>query len=90
MRKDLETTGRPFGEFLTGGNAAKPGQIDEQIAIVRQLEIQGKKVAVPSALKGRGDDSDGPASEEKAKRKVRRDARKRARQAGHSDAKPNG
>lgn len=43
--------GRPFGEFIHGGNAAEPGQIDPQIRIVKQLEIQGKKVTVPEALK---------------------------------------
>ena len=42
MQQDLEAIGRPFGEFISGGNAAKPGQIDKQIAIVKQLEINGK------------------------------------------------
>ena len=29
MQQDLETIGRPFGEFIPGGNAAEPGQIDK-------------------------------------------------------------
>ena len=44
MQQDLEAIGRPFGEFIPGGNAAEPGQIDKQIEIVKQLEIRGKTV----------------------------------------------
>ena len=35
MQKDLESIGRPFGEFIPGGNATAPGQIDRQIEIVK-------------------------------------------------------
>ena len=51
MQQDLEAIGRPFGEFIPGGNATPPGQIDKQIEIVKQLEIKGKRVTVPEALK---------------------------------------
>jgi hypothetical protein len=44
MQRDLKVIGRPFGEFIPGGNAAEPGQIDKQIEIVKQLDIRGKKV----------------------------------------------
>ena len=50
MQRDLEAIGRPFGEFILGGNAAEPGQIDKQIEIVKQLEIQGKKVVFYSSF----------------------------------------
>ena len=47
LTADLKTNGRPFGEFVPGGNAAPPGQIDKQIAQVKKLVIQGKTVIVP-------------------------------------------
>ena len=50
LQQDLESIGRPFGEFIPGGNAAKPGQIDKQIQLVKQLDIKGKTVTVPRAL----------------------------------------
>ncbi|MEO2048219.1 MAG: sulfatase/phosphatase domain-containing protein [Pirellulales bacterium] len=54
MRKlltaDLKSHGRPFGEFVLGGNAAPGGQIDEQIAMVKTLTIRGKKVIVPKNI----------------------------------------
>ncbi len=53
MQQDLEVIGRPFGEFIPGGNAAEPGQIDKQIEIVKQLEIKGKTVTVPESVEGR-------------------------------------
>jgi arylsulfatase A-like enzyme len=43
----IQSIGRPFGEFLPGGNASPPGQVDAQIALVKQIEIQGKNVSVP-------------------------------------------
>ena len=39
--------GRPFGEFVHGGKAAPPGQIDAQIKQVKQLSVQGKNVTEP-------------------------------------------
>ena len=51
MQRDLEVIGRPFGEFIPGGNAAAPGQIRKQIEFVKQLDIRGKTVTVPKALR---------------------------------------
>ena len=84
MRQDLEQIGRPFGEFIPGGNAAQPGQIDKQIEIVKQLDIKGKTVTVPKALKKALGATDEPTAD-KANRKEKREARKKSRQA----AKPN-
>ena len=44
---DLESIGRPYGELVPGGNAAEPGQVDEQLEFVRQCRIQGKNVILP-------------------------------------------
>ncbi len=49
LREDLERMGRPFGEFVPGGNAVPPGQIDEQIAMVKKVKIDGKNVSVVDA-----------------------------------------
>ncbi|MDG1363646.1 MAG: sulfatase-like hydrolase/transferase [Akkermansiaceae bacterium] len=85
MQQDLEAIGRPFGEFISGGNAAKPGQIDKQIAIVKQLEINGKKVTVPEALKKDPGVTDEPTPDDKAKRKAKREVRKKAREQAKSN-----
>ena len=74
MQQDLEAIGRPFGEFIPGGNAAEPGQVDKQIAIVKQLEIKGKMVTVPEALKKDPGSADEPTPDDKAKRKEKRSA----------------
>ncbi len=87
MQQDLEAIGRPFGEFIPGGNATESGQIDKQIAVVKQLDIRGKKVTVPAALKGRAGVSDALAPDGKARRQAKREARKKARQQGKSDSK---
>ncbi len=50
LTRDLESFDRPFGEFVPGGNASPPGQIDKQVELVKQLKIQGKKVIVPEGL----------------------------------------
>jgi len=84
MQQDLEAVGRPFGEFIPGGNAAKPGQIDKQIAIVKQLEIRGKKVTVPEGFKGEARDSDEPVPDDRGKRKAKREVRKKAREEARS------
>ena len=84
MQQDLEAIGRPFGEFIPGGNAAEPGQIDKQIEIVKQLEIRGKTVTVPEALKKDLGVTDEPAPDDKAKRKAERDARRKAREEAKS------
>jgi len=64
LREDIERMHRPFGEFVPGGNAAAPGQIDEQIAMVKKVKIDGKSVSVTG----------GQADEESAAR-VRRKTR---------------
>lgn len=88
MQRDLEAIGRPFGEFIPGGNAAEPGQIDKQIAIVKQLEIRGKKVTVPKALKGKVRVTE-PTPDDKAKKKAKREARKKAREEAKSNNQKN-
>ncbi len=85
LQQDLESIGRPFGEFIPGGNASAPGQIDEQIEIVKQLDIQGKKVTVPGPLKRKVEVTDEPTSNDKAKKQAKREARKKARHASKSD-----
>ena len=47
----IEKIGRPFGEFVYSGNAALPGQVEDEIHIVKQIEVKGKKVIVPEQLK---------------------------------------
>lgn len=79
MQQDLEAIGRPFGEFIPGGNAAEPGQIDEQIAMVKQIEIQGKKVTVPAGLK-KSEVTEEPDADDNVKKKAKREARKKARE----------
>ena len=79
MEKDLEAVGRPFGEFIPGGNAAEPGQIDKQIEIVKQLIIKGKTVTVPEDLKKNFGVAEEPNQDDKAKRKKKREARKKTR-----------
>ena len=79
MEKDLEAVGRPFGEFIPGGNAAEPGQIDKQIEIVKQLTIKGKTITVPEDLKKNFGVSKEPNQDDKAKRKKKREARKKTR-----------
>ena len=85
MQQDLEVIGRPFGEFIPGGNAAQPGQIDKQIEIVKQLEIKGKTVTVPEDLKKDLGITDEPTPDDRAKRKAEREARKKARQEAKSN-----
>ena len=55
---DLESFGRPFGEFVSGGNAAPPGQIREQLELVKKIRIEGKNVVLPD---GRTTDGKGGA-----------------------------
>jgi len=47
----LQTFDRPYGEFIPGGNAAAPGQLEKQFELVKQLKIKGKDVVVPPGLK---------------------------------------
>ena len=84
MQKDLVSIGRPFGEFIPGGNATAPGQIDRQIEIVKKLKIKGKTVTVPESLKRGLGVSDEPTLDiltKKEKREVRRQSRKARRKA---------
>ncbi len=80
MQKDLEAIGRPFGEFIPGGNATAPGQIDRQIDIVKKLKIKGKTVTVPESLKKSLGVSD-EATLDKVTKKEKREARRKAREA---------
>jgi arylsulfatase A-like enzyme len=80
LQQDLKAIGRPFGEFVPGGNAAKPGQINEQIAMVKQIEIKGKKVIVPEGLKRNPGEAEEPSTDNKVKKKAKREARKKARE----------
>jgi hypothetical protein len=77
MKKDLEAIGRPFGEFIPGGNATDPGQIDRQIEIVKKLKIKGKTITVPESLKkGLGVSYEPPL--DKLIKKEKREARRKA------------
>ena len=49
LTADLVSHGRPFGEFVPGGNAAPGGKIDEQIELVKTLKIEHKTVIVPKS-----------------------------------------
>lgn len=89
MRQDLEVIGRPFGEFIPGGNAAKPGQISKQIEIVKQLEIKGKTVTVPRALKGKPAATAEPDPEDKARNRPKREVRRKAREQARSNSQKN-
>ena len=85
MHQDLEAIGRPFGEFIFGGNAAEPGQVDNVIQIVKQLQIRGKTITVPD---NPGKDvvvTDDAFADDKMKKKALREARRKARQ----ETKPN-
>ncbi|MEM9366586.1 MAG: sulfatase-like hydrolase/transferase [Planctomycetota bacterium] len=84
MQRDLEAIGRPFGEFIPGGNAAPSGQIEKQIELVKQVEIQGKKITVPGVLKENRGVTDEPSSDDKASKKAQREARRRARREAKS------
>lgn len=90
MQQDLQAIGRPFGEFIPGGNAAKPGQISKQIKIVKQLEIKGKTVTVPEALKQDIDVTDEPPHVDKAKRRAEREIRRNAREEARKKAGEKG
>ena len=47
MKVKLESIGRPYGEFISGGNASPPGQIDEQLSLIKRIGIQGKRITLP-------------------------------------------
>ena len=85
MQQDLKLIGRPFGEFIPGGNAALPGQIDKQIELVKRLDIQGKKVTVPKGLTKNLGITDEPTPDDKATKKAEREARRKAREEAKSN-----
>ena len=86
MQQDLEVIGRPFGEFISGGNAAEPGQVDRQIRIVKQLQIRGKTITVPDHLGKDVGVTDDSSADAKAKKKAMREARRKARQETKSNS----
>jgi len=47
----IKTTGRPYGEFVPGGNAMPPGQAAQQQEMARRMKIQGKNVVLPGDLR---------------------------------------
>ena len=90
LQVDLEAIGRPFGEFIPGGNAVEPGQIDKQIEMVKQLDIQGKKVVVPESLmKNSGAVEEPTTPDDKETKKAEREARREAREAAKANSQTN-
>lgn len=69
----VEAIGRPFGEFLPGGDAAEPGQVDEQIALVKRIRIQGKEIVLPDDVeKGAGSGMERRRADRRREREVRK------------------
>jgi len=74
----LESFDRPFGEFVTGGNAVPPGLIDEQVELVKKIKIEGKKTIMPD---GRVvDEQTPPARRQKVSDRSSRRANRRRNQ----------
>lgn len=69
IKHDLEAIGRPFGEFIPGGNTSFPGQINEQLALVKQIDIHGKKITVPESLARKARDTDKPDPDDRTEKK---------------------
>ena len=86
MKQDLEAIGRPFGEFIPGLNTSPSGQINEQLALVKQIEIKGKKISVPEMLRGKAKETGEPNVDGKEDKKAKRELRKKSRQAGKDDS----
>ena len=80
MQEDLDAIGRPFGEFIPGGNATDPGQIDREIEVVKKLKIKGKTGTVPESLKKSLGASDEPTLD-KVTKKEKRETRRKTREA---------
>ena len=85
MQQDLEAIGRPFGEFIPGRNTSPPGQINKQLAMVKQIEIKGKKISVPEMLRGKAEEARKPNMDGKEDKKAKRELRKKSRLAGKND-----
>lgn len=47
LKRYLESFDRPFGEFVSGGNASPPGLIDGQVELVKKINIEGKRIILP-------------------------------------------
>lgn len=47
LTQTIQTTGRPFGELVPGGNAAAPGQVEAQQELTRRMKINGKDIVLP-------------------------------------------
>jgi arylsulfatase A-like enzyme len=47
----IQTTGRPYGELVPGGNAQPAGSVTKYQELARQMKIQGKTVTLPESLK---------------------------------------
>ena len=80
MHQGLEAIGRPLGEFISGENAAEPGQVENEVRIVKQLQIRGKTITVPD---NPGKDvvvTDDAFADDKMIKKALREARRKARQ----------
>ena len=45
LTQDIKQLNRPFGEFAPGENTTPAGQVAAQVAQVKQLKIQGKRVS---------------------------------------------
>lgn len=72
LTDELRRGTRPYGEFVPGGNAAPPGQIAKQIALVKTLVIQGKTVVVPGEENAREPTAANPKDQRKTDRKLRK------------------
>ena len=81
LSKDLESFGRPFGEFVPGGDAAPAGLIDEQIRLVKRMKITGKEVVLPEG------DFPGERSQSERKRKKIERERRRIEKRGRTETK---
>ena len=89
MKQDLEAIGRPFGEFIPGLNTSPSGQINEQLALVKQIKIQGKKITVPEALRGKPVETDQSKVDDKINKKLKREIRKKSRQGSKNEDDQN-
>lgn len=54
LTQTIQTTGRPYGEFVPGGNATSPGQVEEQQKLARKMKVKGKTVIHPDGRKVSG------------------------------------
>jgi len=69
---DLRTCGRRFDEFVPGGNAVPTGQVDQQIAQVKKLVIEGKTVIIPGSEDAEGKTPPNQPAKAKQKKKAKK------------------